>query len=252
MIDILSHCGSKPGYNVAVYTSLILLVLRLPNDATYHCISGFPGVSIRMMPLSHGRFGEETTYHSSAFFIRHCASQNDTAREFLFFGDVEPDSVATEPHNLDIWRAAAAMIPDTLNTIFIECSYPIGRPDNELFGHLNPEHLTAELKRLATEVVNVQTRTRRPRSSQEWTSDEEPVHARKRQRRGNPTASLRGALTGLRVYIIHCKDDLRSAYTQPIHEAIACQVRELVEAAELGAEIIGVAQGMKIGMHHNA
>lgn len=217
----------------------------------YHCISGSPNVSIRMMPLSHGRFSEDITYHSSAFFIRHSASEHDTARQFLFFGDVEPDSVSSEPRNRDVWRAAAPMIPDSLDTIFIECSYPIGRANDELFGHLNPEHLTAELKTLATEVVDVRTRTRQPRNSQEWDSDAEPVHARKRQRREGPTVSLRGALAGLKVYVIHCKDDLHGAYTQPIHEVIASQVRELVEAEELGVEILSVEQGMKIGTRYN-
>ena len=222
-------------------------MFRLPDDAMYHRVSGSTNVSIRMMPLSHGRSSEEITYRSSAFFIRHSASDHDTAREFLFFGDVEPDSISTEPHNGDVWRAAAPMIPDTLDTIFIECSYPIGRANDELFGHLNPEHLTAELKTLATEVVDVRTRTRQPRHSQEWDSDAEPVHARKRQRREDPTVSLHGALTGLKVYVIHCKDDIYGAYTQPIHEVIASQVRELVEAEELGAEIVSVKQGMKIG-----
>lgn len=204
------------------------------------------------MPLSHGRYSGEATYHSSAFFIRRSGTQHDTARELLFFGDVEPDSLATEPHTRDVWRTAASMIPDTLDTIFIECSYPSGRADDELFGHLSPEHLTAELRALATEVVNARTQTRQPDNSQDYDPDEGPVRPRKRQRRDNTNPSLRGALAGLKVYIIHCKDDLRGAYTEPIYRVIAAQVRALVEAEELGAEIIGVEQGMKIGVYYFA
>ena len=246
MTIIHSHYESKPGHRNCTH-DINGAVSRLPNDMKYHPINGFSSLSVCMMPLSHGRYSAEATYHSSAFFIKHSEPEQGTTREFLFFGDVEPDSVATEPLNRDVWRVAAPMIPDTLDTIFIECSYPSGRPESELFGHLSPEHLTAELRTLATEIVDARKRTRQLDSSQEWNSDEEPVHTRKRQRRESPAVSLRGSLTGLKVYIIHCKDDLHGAYTQPIHVVIASQVRALVEAEELGAEVIGVEQGMKIG-----
>lgn len=204
-----------------------------------------------MMSLSHGRYSGEATYHSSAFFIKRHGTDRDTAREFLFFGDVEPDSVATEPHTRDVWRAAAPMIPDKLDTMFIECSYPSGRTDDELFGHLSPEHLIAELRALATEVVKARMQ---PDNAQDGDSDSGPVRPRKRQRREkeNPTVSLRGALSGLKVFIIHCKDDLLGTYTEAIYKVIAAQVLALVEAEELGAEIIGVEQGMKICVCYSA
>ncbi|KZT74247.1 hypothetical protein DAEQUDRAFT_748575 [Daedalea quercina L-15889] len=213
---------------------------RLANDAKYHSV--FPGVSVRTMPLSHGRVDEQRTYHSSAFFV----SDDSSGREFLFFGDVEPDSVATEPHNRNVWRAAASKIPNTLDTVFIECSYPSGRTDDMLYGHLTPEHLVAELTALAAEVVDARTRTRQPNSSQEWDSDQEPVHTRKRRRRETAGSSSRGALAGLKVYVIHCKDDLQGVYAEPIHRVIASQVRTLVEEKDFGVEIISVEQGMKI------
>ncbi|KAH9925264.1 cyclic-AMP phosphodiesterase [Fomitopsis serialis] len=219
-----------------------LLLQELPDDAKYHTV--FPGISVRMMPLSHGSYEGKGTYHSSAFFIKH----NSSEHEFLFFGDVEPDSIASEPHTRDVWRVAAPKIPNTLDTIFIECSYPSGRPDDMLYGHLTPEHLVAELTALAAEVVDVRTRTRQPNSSQEWDEDEEPVHARKRQRRDTEAPSLRGVLAGLKVYVIHCKDDVQGAYTEPVNRVIASQVRALIEAEGLGAEVVGVEQGMKISI----
>lgn len=190
-------------------------------------------ISVRMMPISHGQ-NDGIPYPCTAFFVRH----DSTNHEFLFFGDVEPDSVSSEPKNLDIWRVAAPRIPETLSAIFIECSWPLGRADDILYGHLSPEHLAQELTALALEVVSSRQRARTQGPSN---------GARKKKRRNAESLpSLRGALAGLRVYIIHCKDDIQKAFDKPIHEVIVGQVRELVDAKGLGAEIIAVEQGMHI------
>lgn len=202
---------------------------RLVPDVQYTTI--FPDVSVRAMPINHGKnpLGE---YESAAFFIRH----DPSLREFLFFGDVEPDSVAEKPRTINVWRAAASKIPDTLSTLFIECSYPSGRPDNILFGHLTPEHLVAELIVLAQEVVAY----RRQKS----TSDLRKRPIRKRQKRNSITPDdLKGSLLGLRVCIIHCKDDASSGAASPIREVILAQVRQLVEAKKLGAKVFAAEQG---------
>ena len=190
-------------------------------------------LSVRMMPISHGQ-NEGVTHPCTAYFIRH----DSTKREMLFFGDVEPDKVSADPQNLEIWRAAAPKIPDTLSAIFIECSWPSGRADDLLYGHLSPEHLTDELCALAVEVARSRERAR----TQGHTNG-----ARKKKRRNHDSLpSTRDVLTGLRVYIIHCKDDIKGTFDKPIHEVIAGQVRDLVEAKRLGAEIIAVQQGMHI------
>lgn len=202
---------------------------RLVPDVRYTTI--FPDVSVRAMPINHGKnaLGE---YESAAFFIRH----DPSLREFLFFGDVEPDSVAEKPRTINVWRAAASKIPETLSTLFIECSYPSGRPDNILFGHLTPEHLVAELSVLAQEVVAY----RRQKS----TSDARKRPIRKRQKRNSITSEdLKGALLGLRVCIIHCKDDASLGTVPPIREVILAQVRQLVDANKLGAKIFAAEQG---------
>jgi cAMP phosphodiesterase len=194
-------------------------------------------VSLRYFPLNHGN-NESGIYDSNAFFIRH----DPTGKEFLFFGDVEPDSLASRKQTLLVWHAAAPKIPDVLSTIFIECSWPLSRPDSQLYGHLNPRHLADELTTLAAEVVSVRrTGQREPSSS---TIPCIP-RLRKRQKK-NPIASedLRGSLEGLRVYIIHCKDSMDSRPdAKPIRELILEQVRKAVEPKELGVEIFSAVQG---------
>ncbi|KAL1947555.1 hypothetical protein VTO73DRAFT_13279 [Trametes versicolor] len=194
-------------------------------------------ISVRTFPLSHGTPPDAPTYASSAFALRHVPS----ARELLFLGDVEPDSVAAHPQNGALWRAAAPKIPHALSAVFIECSWPEGRADALLYGHLSPGHLADELAVLAREVVAARER------AQADGGTEQP-RKRRRKRVSDPDVDVRGALAGLRVFITHCKDDLQGVYDRPIHEVIAGQVRELVEERELGAEIVAVEQGMLISI----
>lgn len=206
---------------------------RLRAEELYAPIA--PGISVRTMPLSHGQTRAGATYDSAAFFVQDDAS----GREFLFFGDVEPDRISRRPRTLAVWRAAARKIPHTLSTIFVECSYPLGRPDHLLYGHLNPEHLAAELGVLAAEVVAA----RKPPARANTRS------ARSTRRSGASQSAqddTRGALAGVRVYITHCKEDLTRAFDQPINRVIASQVRGLVAQQGLGAEILAVEQGMHI------
>lgn len=175
------------------------------------------------MPVSHG-----DDYESSAFFIRHDPSQ----KEFLFFGDVAPDKLSKNPRLGHVWAETARKFPEQLSTIFIECSFPSGHPDDLLFGHLSPEHLLDELTALATEIAQRDARKntlRRPKKKQRSTV--------------NPDA-LKGKLDGLRVVIIHCKTDLKTK----VHprETIVQQVKDLVKKAGLGAEVIAAVQGMHI------
>jgi len=202
---------------------------RLVPNGKYKTI--FPEVSVQSFPLNHGRnsLGQHT---SSAFFIRHDPSQ----REFLFFGDVEPDSLAETPRTINVWRAAAPKIPNTLSCIFIECSWPSGRKDDLLFGHLTPEHLGNELAVLAGEVVKHRMAIRRLESP-----------ARKRQRRNSVTPThqdLHQALAGVRVYIIHCKDRDTSP---PARDIIFDQCIQVVKEKGLGVEVLLASQGMHLG-----
>jgi cAMP phosphodiesterase len=197
----------------------------------------FPDVSLRMVPVNHGTNGAGE-YESAAFFIRHDSSGN----EFLFFGDVEPDSVAQTPRNIEVWRIAAPKIPSKLSAVFIECSWPSGRPDELLYGHLTPEHLAVELEVLAAEVLKSR------RGTQQDSSPRSPPARKKRKKSTTPPLNLRGALDGLRIYVMHCKDTMDSAPDQPMNRVIAGQVRALVAEKGLGAEVLAAEQGMRIGM----
>ncbi|PCH38699.1 hypothetical protein WOLCODRAFT_65555, partial [Wolfiporia cocos MD-104 SS10] len=217
--------------------ALPLTLQELEPNAAYVQVS--ENVSARIMPVSHGRDHAMEVYDSSVFFIRH----DSTQREFLFFGDVEPDSISAQPRNRAVWRAAAGKIPHVLNTIFIECSWPSGRADDSLYGHLNPEHLVQELKALAAEVASFRAR---PADGSPGTNKAWPECEAKPYKLDSEPGAVDGLLDGLRVYIIHCKDDIQGAYPQPINQVIAEQVRALVENQRLGCDVIAVEQGMKI------
>ena len=147
--------------------------------------------------------------------------------------------MAEKPQTINVWRAAAPKIPDTLSSIFIECSWPSGREDETLYGHLTPEHLVDELTTLAGEVVKFRL------SSQPQTRSRP---ARKRQKKNPPSIQdLRSALHGVRVFIMHCKDDVSGVHDRPVRDIIVEQVRDLVVARGLGADILGAVQGMHIG-----
>ena len=88
-------------------------------------------------------------YDSSAFFLR----DDQTGKEVLVFGDVEPDSLSLAPRTAQVWTyAATKVVSSALIGIFIECSYDDSQTDETLFGHLAPRHLMAELQVLADKV----------------------------------------------------------------------------------------------------
>ncbi|OJA12041.1 hypothetical protein AZE42_02049 [Rhizopogon vesiculosus] len=207
--------------------SFRLVYHALHADGKYSVI--FPNISVRVMTISHGN-NDSGPYDGSCFFVRH----DPTRHEFIFFGDVEPDSVAVQPNNITVWRAAAPKIPHDLSTIFIECSYQAGRPDDVLWGHLSPDHLVQELITLATEVVIA-------RNSKSRTG----LRPRKRQRKNSmPPEALYGALEGLKVYIMHCKDMFLTE--RPINHVIGDQCRERLVPHKLGVELLTADQGMNI------
>jgi len=192
-------------------------LLTTLNQGLYQQAS--PHVSIRTMPLSHGKGATDPTktYESSAFFIRN----DKTRREFLFMGDVEPDSLSFKPQTIAVWKAAAPLIPEYLTAIFLECSWPLGRPDDLLFGHLSPIHVIQELEALADEIL--------------------ALNAGNRSTSGQ---SRIGALKGLTLYVIHCKSILEADKEQS--SVIVEQVKSLACQSKLGIEVVAVVQGMCI------
>ena len=224
-------------------------------NSTYYTPLHGP-LTVRMFPISHG-----PSYDSSAFFIHHTS----LGREFLFFGDIEYNLSSINPRISNVWSAAAPkFVSGELSAVFIECSWPSGRPDDKMFGHLTPEHLVAELQVLANfvskhrnlsnnypastnpRVTSISPRRRSSSSASperkrlKQSVDEDPSE-------GGRRPVLQNALSGLRVYIIHCKEELtRQDNTKPINQVISNQVRELVNKLELGVEIVAAEQGSLI------
>lgn len=209
------------------------------------------------MPVLHGENDTLGDYESSAFFVRHDAS----GQQFLFFGDVAPDSLAAHgPQTIAVWRAAAPLIPHTLSALFIECSWPDGRPDEQLYGHLSPAHLVDELVALAAEVTAVRRLAAAAGTVDDAPPPSPPPEQKRRRRKRKRRRKLSedplpppppGPLAGLRVYIIHCKDDLEQKYSEPISHVIRDQVDARVRAKGLGAEVLSAEQGMTISTSFN-
>ncbi|KAL8953092.1 MAG: hypothetical protein Q9222_001030 [Ikaeria aurantiellina] len=104
---------------------------------------------------------EKKAYDSAAYFLR----DEDTGKEVLIFGDVEPDSVSMNPRTGRVWQDAAAKLSAGLLTgVLIECSYDNSQPDAMLFGHLTPRHLMVELTVLADKVRELTHQDNRPGS----------------------------------------------------------------------------------------
>jgi 3',5'-cyclic-nucleotide phosphodiesterase len=120
--------------------------VRLPT-ARESPIAG-TAMSVEAFPLSHG--GDLST----AFLIRAGGAA------VLYVGDTGPDAVEGGGRLGALWTRVAPLARDrALRAIFLEVSYPEGRPDHLLFGHLTPSWMLHELRALATR-VDPQTPTR--------------------------------------------------------------------------------------------
>ena len=199
------------------------------------------------MPVTHGLTKTGSVYESAVYFLRN----NVTERELLFFGDVEPDSISSKPQTINVWKEAAPKIPHTLASIFIECSWTSDRPDNLLFGHLNPMHLVNELVALAVEVYKVKNHLTSDSAVVTEGGAGPDTRARKKKKL-NPISleSLRGVLDGVTVHIMHCKSDVGGKYDGPISQVIGAEVSALVEKKGLGVEIVVLEQGTRLREFH--
>ena len=100
------------------------------------------GMAVEPFLLSHG--GTPST----AFLVR---AGHDYA---LYFGDVGPDAVEGSDHFQTVWHRVAPLVrTGALRGIFLEVSYPDGRTDEALYGHLTPAWMMAELRNLSEAVA---------------------------------------------------------------------------------------------------
>lgn len=99
-------------------------------------------LSVEAWPLSHA--GGVST----AFLV-----QEPGGGALLYLGDTGPDAVERSDRLARLWRRVAPLVrAGALRAIFIEVSYPDPRPDSQLYGHLTPKWLQAELRGLASAV----------------------------------------------------------------------------------------------------
>lgn len=102
--------------------------------------------SLWEMPVSVVPFivSHSAPYESTAFLVRHDDSS------LLFVGDTGPDPVEQRDRLKNVWSHVAPLVrAGQLRGIFLEVSYPNGRPDTMLFGHLTPDWMLYELEQLA-------------------------------------------------------------------------------------------------------
>lgn len=125
--------GIKPRLNQYHYQVVSLKnEVQVPNTA----------IRVRIFPLSHGEH-----YPSTAFLLE---SKN---HYLLYLGDTGADAIEHSNDLSEIWKTIAPLIKQKqLAAIFIESSYLNNRPNQQLFGHLNPHWLLAELHKLAITV----------------------------------------------------------------------------------------------------
>lgn len=155
------------------------------------------GMTVEPLVLSHGGVA------STAFLI------GAGAAAAVYFGDTGPDAVEGGDRLGAAWTRLAPLVRSgALRGIFIEVSYPDGRPDDRLFGHLTPLWLMRELRRLA-EMVDP----------------------------GDPARALRR----LSVLVTHVKPALDAG--PGTRERIA---RQLAERNDLGVRLVVVEQGQRI------
>ena len=124
------HTGREPRLHTYTY-------VRLTPGQEYP-ISG-TAMTAKAFRLSHSRGYPSTAFliQSAGFFVLYC-------------GDTGPDAVENSTNLHAVWTSIAPLIrAQKLRALFLEVSYPDGRPDHLLFGHLTPSWLLKELRRLA-------------------------------------------------------------------------------------------------------
>jgi len=95
-------------------------------------------MTVKAFPLSH-----VNPFESAAFLIK------NEENYVLYLGDTGPDEIEKSNDLRILWQTVAPLIKEKqLRGIFIEVSFPNEQPDNALYGHLTPNHLMKELRKL--------------------------------------------------------------------------------------------------------
>lgn len=123
--------GDKPALGKYHYTTLTPGT-ETPLEHTEMQVTAFP--------LSHSH-----PYQSTAFLVRYKEAY------LLYLGDTGADQVEQSDKMHQLWQQVAPLLKEKkLKALFIEVSFANEQPDKQLFGHLTPHWLMAELQDLAS------------------------------------------------------------------------------------------------------
>jgi 3',5'-cyclic-nucleotide phosphodiesterase len=211
--------GKKPVYGLP--KTLDAILGNLFNDVVWSNFSGEGKGAIgkyRFVRLEPGRklSVEGTPFTVESFPLAHAGPDLSTAfviendeAAVAYFGDTAADEVEKSGRLGEMWERLAPLVRSgRLRAIFLETSFPNGRPPEKLFGHLTPEWTLAELRRLAALV--------RPEEA-------------------------KGALEGLVVVVTHVKPSLEEG-----NDPRGTIRRELEAGNDTGARFVMAEQGKRI------
>lgn len=126
-----ADAGEKPTLNKYHYVTLDTAT-EIPLANTEMFVTPFS--------LSHGN-----PYESTAFLVRYKDAY------ILYLGDTGSDEIEKSNKLELLWQHIAPLIQTKkLKAIFIEVSFPNEQPDKQLFGHLTPKWLMAEMNVLSS------------------------------------------------------------------------------------------------------
>lgn len=131
-----------------VFNSIVWPDLELSGIIAFRSIDTHSAVrtemfSVSTLELSHGRLDNGSIYPSLVYLVRH----NGTGAHIAVFGDFESDLVLGTGRNRLVWQKLASLVENgSLRAILVECLTATPQDDVDLYGHLIPPHLVAELE----------------------------------------------------------------------------------------------------------
>lgn len=137
-------------FNGVVWPDLVSLGIINLNPVTHlePFVIANDAYTVTRFDVIHGHVVQEgliLPYLLLAFLV----CDNTSGAKLLVFGDFEADSVLATAKNAAVWRHVAPFVVDgSLKCIVLECSTHSMAPNTNLYGHMTPHHVFAELKHL--------------------------------------------------------------------------------------------------------
>ncbi|OBA22158.1 cyclic-AMP phosphodiesterase [Metschnikowia bicuspidata var. bicuspidata NRRL YB-4993] len=144
---------NKHVFNGVMWPDMVLLGLvdlrPIPERGVLSMASG--AYSVKHFDLSHGSVVNNGQYIEPYMSLAFLVCDNTSRAKMLIFGDFEADSILRLERNSLIWMYVAPFVLDgSLKCVILECSTHSREPGINLYGHMTPQHVMAELQRLET------------------------------------------------------------------------------------------------------